>query len=155
MSSHNLAVSNVVDMAADNQTAPREVRRGAQNRRILIVDDSLEDRSALRWFGESIGCLVKEACGLQEMNAIIPKWKPELLVLDIIMPHTDGLDIMRELKNARCEIPLFLMTARHHLLQPAYKLGAAYGLNIIGSIRKPIRGDDFKAKLRGAFATWG
>lgn len=153
--SHNLALSTTADTGTDEQTGPRALRRGAQNRRILIVDDSPEDRSALRWFGESIGCTVKEACGLQEMNGILPKWKPDLLVLDIIMPNTDGLDIMRELKMAHCEIPLFLMTGRHHLLKPAYNLGAAYGLNVVGAIRKPIKGDDFKAKLRRVFATWG
>jgi len=155
MNSPNLAISSVVDPTIDCRTAPRPLRHGARNRRLLIVDDSPEDRSALRWFGESIGCVVKEASGLQEMTAILQGWKADLILLDIVMPNMDGLDIMRELKNVRCQIPLFLMTARHHWLKPAHKLGAAYGLNVVGAIRKPIRADDFKAKLRGAFATWG
>jgi CheY-like chemotaxis protein len=155
MSSHNLAISNAVDAGPEPQAAPRPFRRGAQNRRVLIVDDSPEDRAALRWYGESIGCIVKEASCLKEMNEIIQNWKPDILVLDIIMPNADGLDVMRELKGVRCQVPLFLMTGRHHLLKPAYKLGAAYGLNICDAIRKPVKGDDFKAKLRRAFATWG
>jgi CheY-like chemotaxis protein len=153
--SNNLAVAPIVETAVETPPAARIARRGARNRRVLIVDDSLDDRSALRWFSESMGCIVKEASGLPEMAQIIAKWRPDLLVLDIIMPNSDGLDVMRELKNAHCEIPLFLMTGRHHLLRPAHKLGAAYGLNVVGAIRTPIRGDDFKAKLRGAFATWG
>jgi CheY-like chemotaxis protein len=137
--------------AAEYREESLVVDRAAATRRVLIVDDMLTDRCVLRWYAESCGCVVREACSLQEMTTVMREWPPDAVVLDVIMPDSDGIEIMRQLRSMYCELPLLFVTGWHGLLRPVYNLGVAYGLNVIDVIAKPVDAYDFKAKLRRAF----
>jgi CheY-like chemotaxis protein len=150
--SHSRVLSGVA-IAAEEYRKETLVDRASPARRVLIADDTLTDRFVLRWFVESCGGVVREACSLREVTAIIQEWGPDVLVLDIVMPDSDGIEIMRQLRALRCELPLLLVTAWHGLLKPAYNLGTAYGLNVIDVIAKPVDALHFKAGLRRAFGT--
>jgi len=123
-----------------------------KNRRLLIVDDEPEDRRALASLARARGCVVREASGLEEMDAIRREWDPELLILDIMMPAPDGLDILRQLSEARCRTPMILVSAHGDLLLPARNLGSVYGAKVVDAIVKPIETAVFTAALRKVFA---
>ena len=124
-----------------------------KDRRLLIVDDEPEDRRMLASLAQSCGCTVREAAGLQEMNAIRREWDPELLILDIVMPAPDGLAILRQLSEAHCRTPMILVSAHDTLLLPARNLGRVYGAEIVDAMVKPIGTAAFTAALRRVFAT--
>ncbi len=71
----------------------------AESRTALIVDDDPTARFLMKAVLEQLGCRVVEAElgveGLQQVRDV----KPDLLVLDVLMPHMDGLDTLRYLRS--------------------------------------------------------
>ena len=118
--------------------------------RLLITDDECTDRRVMRWLAESCGFSVREASSLSEMTTIMQEWEPEVLVLDIVMPDADGIEIMRLLGSMHCSFSLLLVTACRAVLKPAYDLGLAYGLHMVDALAKPLDPDCFKDGLRRA-----
>jgi CheY-like chemotaxis protein len=151
--SHGHSPLGTAAAEAEYQEGSLVVDRATGTRRALIVDDTLTDRCVLRWYAESCGCLASEARSLREMMAIMQEWPPDVLVLDIIMLDSDGIEIMRHLRAMKCELPLLLVSGWHGLLRPVYNLGAAYGLNVIDVIAKPVDAHIFKTTLRRALIT--
>ncbi|HVE75319.1 MAG TPA: response regulator [Actinomycetota bacterium] len=82
--------------------------------KILVVDDEAAVRQLVRIVLEGEGHSVMEAAngtlGLQEVEA----FKPELLVLDVMMPGMDGYDVLRELRRRGLKkgMRVLLLTAK-------------------------------------------
>jgi two-component system, cell cycle response regulator len=95
---------------------------------ILVVDDVTLNLKILRAILEPIGYKVSFATGGQQALATIKSAKPDIILLDLIMPNMDGLEVCRVLKSEPelAEIPVIFLTAsqeKEHLLQ-AFELGA-------------------------------
>jgi two-component system, OmpR family, response regulator len=76
---------------------------------ILIVDDDQELRNLLSRFLRKHGLRVDVAADGEEMRRILAVTKVDLIVLDRVMPHDDGLALCRELRE-RSRIPIILLT---------------------------------------------
>ena len=64
--------------------------------RILIVDDEPEIRSVLRQILSAEGYEVELAADVAQARAAIARRNPDLVLLDIWMPATDGMTLLRE-----------------------------------------------------------
>lgn len=75
---------------------------------------------------------------------------PDVIILDVIMPRIDGIELLRFLadERARARILIFA-TADRRMMELAVNLGRAYGLKIIGIISKPIRVEELRVRLNG------
>jgi DNA-binding response OmpR family regulator len=80
-------------------------------KRVLIVDDEARIRGIVRSYLEADGFEVAEAGGGEEALSRARDWQPDLVVLDVMMPETDGLEVLRQVR-ARSEVPVILLTAR-------------------------------------------
>ncbi|MBA2275071.1 MAG: response regulator transcription factor [Chloroflexi bacterium] len=79
-------------------------------RRVLVVDDEPTVREVVARYLERDGMTVEQAAdGAQALDAL--KRHPDLVVLDIMIPGTTGLEILREIRQAG-ETPVILLTAR-------------------------------------------
>ncbi len=78
---------------------------------ILVVDDDPEIRNLLKEYLERNGCRVSCAGDGDGMWNVLAHEQIDLLVLDIMLPGRDGLDLCRELRN-RSSIPVIMLTAR-------------------------------------------
>src|ERR687893_864736 len=81
---------------------------------ILAVDDTPENLEILRLRLEAQGYEVAEAADGEEGLARARELKPDLILLDIMMPKRDGISVVRELKQDPDlrHIPVILVTAK-------------------------------------------
>jgi len=79
--------------------------------KILIVDDEMKMRRLLRLFLEGDGYTCLEASDAAEALELIAD-RPDLVLLDIMMPDVDGITLCRQLKKRDAELPVVLLTAR-------------------------------------------
>jgi len=78
---------------------------------ILIVDDDAEARSLLREYLQKQGYRVTAAADGRALRAALEVARPDLVVLDLMLPGDDGLDLCRDLR-ARSNVPIIMLTAR-------------------------------------------
>ncbi|QJW46123.1 response regulator [bacterium BFN5] len=70
----------------------------AKQGKVLICDDSLLVRKKLKDILTSIGCEVFEARNGKEAFQVYQTSRPDLVFMDIVMPDTDGLEALKNLK---------------------------------------------------------
>jgi two-component system OmpR family response regulator len=78
---------------------------------ILVVDDDAEIRSLLREYFEKNGYRVTVAADGKGMWGTMAAARPDLVVLDLMLPGEDGLSLCRALR-ARSDVPVIMLTAR-------------------------------------------
>ena len=80
--------------------------------KILIVDDDPRLRDLLRRYLGENGFSVNVADGAQNMDRLWLRERFDALVLDLMMPGEDGLQILRRLRSAKDTTPILMLTAR-------------------------------------------
>ncbi|MCU7959967.1 MAG: response regulator [gamma proteobacterium symbiont of Bathyaustriella thionipta] len=79
--------------------------------RILVVDDDAEIRQLLQSYLHRNGYQVSLAAEGKAMWNVLQQAHIDLIVLDLMLPGVDGLELCRELR-AQCKIPIIMLTAR-------------------------------------------
>ena len=91
-----------------------EAREPAQ--RVLIVDDEYRSRRMMKAMLEAAERRfeIKEAASGEEAIKLIRAFRPDLILLDVVMPEPDGLSVCRELKGKpdTRQIKILVVTAR-------------------------------------------
>ncbi len=80
-------------------------------RRVLVADDDRKTVELLKLYLERDGCQVITAYDGMETLQAARELRPNLVVLDIMMPELDGLDVCRLLR-AESKIPVIMLTAK-------------------------------------------
>jgi CheY-like chemotaxis protein len=83
-------------------------------RTILVVDDNEINRDILVTRLKSQGYETLQAADGEQALAIVRKTLPDLMLLDVMMPNIDGLEVCRRVKNdpSLPFIPVILVTAK-------------------------------------------
>ena len=71
------------------------------NKKILVVDDELDTRTFLFTLLETSGYTPVVAVNGQEGILKARQVKPELIILDVMMPEEGGIQLYRDIKNSR------------------------------------------------------
>src|SRR5690349_20814109 len=105
--------------------------------RILIVDDDRDILELLEYNLEKEGFKVKSIDDSHVAIRVAREYNPDLIILDIMMPHPNGIEICRELRTMRQfeNTYIFFLTAKseNYYLQAALDTG----------------GDDYIEKVMG------
>lgn len=114
--------------------------------KVLLVDDEMGILDSLGILFRGEGYEVLAAKGGGEALEILSKKKPDLVVTDIRMPGTSGLEVLAKAREVDPEIPVILMTAQASLQSAvrAVNEGAYYYL------QKPFANDELLAICRRA-----
>ena len=83
--------------------------------RILVVDDEENIRELLAMGLRYEGFDVEVGDGGRAALAAVPKFRPDLIVLDVMMPDLDGFDVCRRLQADGVRAPVIFLTARKSL----------------------------------------
>lgn len=74
--------------------------------------------------------------------------RPQMVALDLGMPGMDGVELLRFLAEQDFEEPVLIISGfDRRVLDSAFRLGSALGLNMVGPLEKPVRLDELEAIL--------
>ena len=112
-------------------------------KRILLVDDDPDIRDVMTIVLESAGYDVSSASDGQECLDRLRQEKPDLLILDLLMPRIDGFAVYKELQSpgwsSHKDMPVLIVTSvREEASRRRYELETGQTLNISSYIEKPI-----------------
>jgi two-component system alkaline phosphatase synthesis response regulator PhoP len=111
--------------------------------RVLVVDDDPDMRLAITSVLKSRSYQVIEACdGFQALRKLKDE-KPDIMLLDLLMPGMDGFSVIRELEESRNQgypdIPILVISSvREEASQRRYELELGRRLAVDDYIEKPI-----------------
>jgi len=97
--------------------------------KVLLVEDDVALRSALADKCKERGFKVLEASAADEVLSILGLEKPDVLVLDLILPMKDGISLLEELRMAGYQMPVLILSnllGSHDLRADADRLNAAF-----------------------------
>ena len=106
----------------------------ADNKTILVVNDDLELSDGLRAVLEKKGYRVIQARDGQQGKQLIYQHRPDLVILDMMMPRMGGYPVLEHFKGKPDAPPIIMITANEGSRHKAY---AEY-LGVIDYIRKPF-----------------
>ena len=62
----------------------------------------------------------------EAMHAVMARFSPDLIILDLMLPGVDGLSICRDLRK-RCDLPILMLTAKSEGYRPSARPGNGRG----------------------------
>jgi two-component system alkaline phosphatase synthesis response regulator PhoP len=81
-------------------------------KKILVVDDESSIVTLLQYNLEQAGFTVETASdGLEGFNAVLER-KPDLIVLDLMLPKMDGMEVCKALRLQKINTPIIMLTAK-------------------------------------------
>ncbi|MDY7089620.1 MAG: response regulator transcription factor [Actinomycetota bacterium] len=78
---------------------------------VLVVDDDPTVSDVVRRYLEQSGCRVRLAADGSAALAAVAAERPDLVVLDVMMPGLDGLEVCRRLRRDVPDLPVVMLTA--------------------------------------------
>src|SRR5437660_7760210 len=106
----------------------------AEQKTILVVDDDMELSDGLRAVLEKQGHRVLQARDGQQGKQLVYQHRPDLVILDMMMPRMGGYPVLEHFKGKTDAPPIIMITANEGSRHKAY---AEY-LGVIDYIRKPF-----------------
>ncbi len=118
-------------------------------KKILVVDDEIDIVDIVKIFLEGKGYEVVCAYNGEDALKVIKKERPDLIILDILMPEMDGFDVCRKLKSEKetMFIPIIFLTAKDEL---ADKWKGLF-MGAFGYITKPFEEENLLGKIEKIF----
>ena len=84
----------------------------ARKRKILIVDDDAGIRASLSMILQSWGFEALQAANADEATRIAERQEPDIVITDLVMPETSGMELLKKLKAGDPHRPVLLITAQ-------------------------------------------
>ena len=113
---------------------------------ILVAEDYPATRSALRTLLKSAGHTVRFAVNGEEALAQVALKRPDLLLLDVMMPKKSGYEVLGEIRRTDAALPVILLTAKGEKSDVILGLG----LGSDDYIKKPFDNDELLARVSAA-----
>lgn len=111
---------------------------------VLVVDDNKGVLDFLLLLLSRHGLSVIGASSGSECLAIVKSLPVDLILLDVMMPVMDGLEVCQALKKVTPSIPIILLTARDDMTTRA----AAMDLGVSEFVAKPVNNQDLLNRVR-------
>ena len=125
----------------------------SSKKRILVIDDDLDLLAAIQIILESQGYIVETATGGKDGFKKCIQWKPNLVILDVMMEHTDEgfrlASVLRDQDSTK-DLPILMVTAvtQKAGVVPEYPTSAGSWIPVDGFLEKPVPRDVLLKKVK-------
>ncbi len=111
---------------------------------VLIVDDEPQLRAVVAGYLERDGFSVRSAADGRQALAELAAKRPDAMVLDLMLPEVNGLEVLRWLRDAGDEVPVIVLSARGS--EPDRVAGLELGAD--DYVAKPASPREIAARVR-------
>jgi len=116
---------------------------------LLVADDEEEIGEIFRALAEDLGFDVTCVTEGSEVVELVDRMRPTVIALDLRMPGTDGVEVIRELGRRSCKAAIVLMSGMdQRTLSSVQALGNELSLDIGGTLTKPASIDAIESALK-------
>lgn len=115
--------------------------------RVLVVDDDSEIAHSIAEVLGDEGYTVAVAGDGLDAFAQMPRFVPDLILLDLMMPRMNGFEVLDRLREDRNSTPVVVVSAHHS--------DDAKTLKVAGKVRKPFNIEQLLAAVTAALETAG
>ena len=106
----------------------------------LIVDDREEVATTLAEMCRAFGFAAEVAEQGVGMLALLQRHRPRCVIVDVLMPHQDGYEALKEIAGFNPGLPVMLVSGYgDNWLEMGLSLGQAQGLTTVRAAAKPVR----------------
>jgi len=118
--------------------------------KILVVDDDPEISSLVQYTLESMGHNVKVCENGRDVIDSIKEFKPDLMVMDVMLPGIDGYSLTTKISEDpdMMKIPIIVLSA----LEPSRSMFSKFS-QVSAFLTKPFNTDDFLEAIKNAIAS--
>lgn len=107
--------------------------------RLLIIDDESDICELIADVAQTRGFTTQSISNPAEVEKALHDFQPHGVMLDLMMPGIDGVELLRTLGDVIKSAAIVLMSGHDaRVLNSARRLGMAHGLNVVGIQEKPI-----------------
>jgi DNA-binding response OmpR family regulator len=122
--------------------------------RLLLIDDEPALADFLANAARECGFEPVITSNDTEFRETFLAQQPSMVALDLGMPGMDGVELLRFLAEQAYHSPVLIVSGfDRRVLESAFRLGEALGLNMAGPVEKPVRLEDLEAVLNQLRAT--
>ena len=123
--------------------------------KILVVDDEPLMTNMVSEVGQLGGFDVIETNSAKEFQSAWQVHDPTVVIMDIIMPDMDGVELLKWLSEDKCLTPIILMSGYDkNYLEIASTVGTEKGNTIIGTLTIPFQLAELEALLKEALLSY-
>src|SRR6478672_5227110 len=113
--------------------------------RILIIDDAPANIQTLSTLLKERGYQINIATNGRQALEVLERIRPDLILLDIMMPEIDGFETCRRIKASTAwrEIPIIFLTAKHETMD----IVRGFELGAVDYVSKPFNAHELLARV--------
>ena len=117
-------------------------------KRLLILDDERTVAQTVAFAAERHGFLVRLTDSAKDFFEDVARFSPSHIIIDLLMPGMDGVEVLRNLAALGCEANIIMMSGMGaKVLESAQRAGLERGLRISGILPKPFKPAELRALL--------
>jgi len=119
--------------------------------RILVIDDDKFVRISIRAVLETAGYDVDDVGGANEGLTLQRLTSFDAAIVDLMMPHKDGLETIRELRQYEADLPILAISGGGDIVRKNFvKAAEMFGAN--ATLEKPFEGEDLLSTVASIIA---
>lgn len=120
----------------------------ASAKRLLVIDDEPAFGSFVKEVAEGLGYDVRVTAKADEFADSYETFDPTVIVLDVVMPEVDGIELVQWLAQEKCKAKIVIVTGYNpHYADAAKRLVSAGDLPSVMTLTKPVSLADLRAAL--------